>query len=187
MPKEFTAQRLDVRAFAEAGGALSARTPLAAFGRLLAEAQGRGAERDLHWSARGEHRNPHQVRPQAWLHLQAQAVLSLTCQRCLAPVDVTVAVDRSFRFVDDEATAEAEDDAAEEDLLALSRDFDLPALVEDEILLALPLVPRHDACPQPLPAAMADPGADADGQATRPNPFAVLQQLKAGGGVSGAE
>jgi uncharacterized protein len=33
--------------------------------------------------------------------------------------------DRWFRFVADEATAEAEDEESEEDLLVVSRDFDL--------------------------------------------------------------
>ncbi len=183
MPKEFSAPRLDVTAFAEEGATLAARPLLSAFPRLLDEAQGRGAEREVAWSARGELRNPRRLRPEVWLYLQAQARLSLTCQRCLAPVDVDVAVDRAFRFVEDEATAAAEADEAEEDLLALSRSFDLPALVEDELLMALPLVPRHDACPEPLPLpAVGDAeegGGPADGG--RPNPFAVLQKLKSGG------
>jgi uncharacterized metal-binding protein YceD (DUF177 family) len=73
----------------------------------------------------------------------------MECQRCLTPVDVPLAVERSFRFVADEATAEALDDESEEDLLALSREFDLRELIEDELLMALPVVPRHDECPRP--------------------------------------
>jgi uncharacterized protein len=48
--------------------------------------------------------------------------------------------------------------------------------VEDELILALPLVPRHDACPQPLaaPATAEEPLAE------RPNPFAALAALKRG-------
>ena len=66
-------------------------------------------------------RNPGHVQPEVWLHLQADAMLPLICQRCLEPVDVPLAVDRSFRFVADETTAAAEDDEAEEDVLAMSR------------------------------------------------------------------
>jgi len=55
---------------------------------------------------------------------------------------VNLLVDRDFRFVPDEATAMAEDDEAEEDLLVLSGEFDLLALVEDELLMDLPLVPN---------------------------------------------
>jgi uncharacterized protein len=62
----------------------------------------------------------------------------MECQRCLTPVDVPLDVERSFRFVADEATAEALDDECDEDLLALSREFDLRELIEDELLMACP-------------------------------------------------
>ncbi len=177
--KEFSAQRLDVQAFAEEGARLSGRSSLSAFERLSAEAQGRGGERPVRWQAEGELRNPRHVNPEVWLSLQAEVVLPLTCQRCLAPVDVAVSVDRVFRFVADEAAAAAEDDESEEDLLALSRAFDLPALIEDELLMELPLVPRHEVCPEPLPTPAAGPADEVE--SVRPNPFAVLQRLKGGG------
>lgn len=180
MPKEFIAQRLDVKTFAEDGAQLSGADILGAYPRLMAETEGRGAERPLAWSAQGETRNPRHVQPEVWLHLQADTVLSLSCQRCLAPVDVPVSVDRSFRFVADEATAEAQDDEAEEDLLALSRTFDLPALVEDEVLMEIPLVPQHDTCPAPVKLSVQD--ADFEEEAERPNPFAALARLKGAGG-----
>ncbi len=176
MSKEFSAQRLDVTAFAEDGAQLSGQTPLSAFERLMAETEGRGGERLINWEARGEIRNPLHVHPHLWLHLRAGACLSLACQRCLSPVDVEVTVDRSFRFVADERMAEAEDDASEEDLLALSRSFDLLGLVEDEMLMDLPLVPRHEHCPEPLPAPVDDLFDEVE--SSKPNPFAVLGRLK---------
>ena len=46
------------------------------------------------------------------------------------------------------------------------------------LLLALPLVPRHDACPAPLPS-LAGEGDAADAAApVPPHPFAALSQLK---------
>ena len=182
MPKEFIAQRLDVKAFAEEAGQLSGTESLGTFERLMAETEGRGADRPLTWSAHGELLNPRKVQPEVWLHLQADTVLSLTCQRCLAPVDVPVAVDRSFRFVADEATAESEDEEAEEDVLALSRIFDLPGLIEDELIMEMPLVPQHETCPQPVQLSAQD--ADFEEEAERPNPFAALARLKGakGGG-----
>ncbi len=178
MPKEFTAQRLDIKAFAEEGAQLSGASTLGAHERLLAETEGRGAELPLHWSARGELRNPRGVKPEVWLHLQASATLPLACQRCLAPVDVSVSVDRSFRFVADEATALAEDDESEEDLLVLSRSFDLLELVEDELLMEMPLVPHHEVCPEPVSFSAED--ADFEHESPRANPFAVLGKLKPG-------
>lgn len=178
MHKEFTAQRLDVKAFAEAAGQLRGATTVGARERLMAETQGRGAERPVAWVAEGELRNPNHVQPEIWLHLQAQATLPLVCQRCLSPVDVTVAFERSFRFVADEATALAQDDESEEDLLVLSPTFDLPELVEDELLMEMPLVPQHDACPEPVRLRVQDP--DFEDESPRANPFAVLGRLKGG-------
>jgi uncharacterized protein len=78
-------------------------------------------------------------------------------------------VDRHFRFVADEAAALAEDDDCEEDLLSPSPDLTVQSLLEDELLLAMPLVPRHDRCDSPIELA-ADPDL--------PHPFAALAGLK---------
>jgi uncharacterized protein len=119
------------------------------------------------------------VQPQIWLRLRTGTTMSLICQRCMLPVDVEVAVDRPFRFVADEATAAAEDDDAEEDVLALERDLDLLELVEDELLLGMPLVPHHPAC-EPVQMEVADPGFD-EPEDERRNPFEVLARLKDAG------
>lgn len=179
MKKEFAARRLDIRAFAEDGAALAGAEALDQHPRLLAETAGRGAGTPVAWTARGELRNPRHLHPEVWLHLQAHAALPLTCQRCLAPVEVPVAVDRSFRFVADEATAAAQDDESEEDVLVLSRAFDLLGLVEDELLMEMPVAPRHEVCPQPMKLAAADEDFEQAG-AQRPNPFAQLEKLKSG-------
>lgn len=179
MAKDFDARRLDVRRFAEEAGVLSGTTPLGDYERLREEAEGELQDREVRWEARGELRNPSRVAPEVWLQLRAAAVLPLACQRCLRPVDVPLEVDRWFRFVADESQAAAEDDEAEEDLLVESRSFNLAELVEDELLMALPVVPRHDTCPEPVKMSAADPDFEQAG-AVRENPFAVLGQLKAG-------
>jgi uncharacterized protein len=177
MAKDFDPHRLDVRRFAEEGAALAADDGLEKFRRLAAETVGSPKEATVHWEARGELLNPRHVHPQVWLHLDANATLPLVCQRCLQPVDVPVTVDRSFRFVADEATAAAEDDTAEEDLLALSRSFDLRELVEDELLMEMPVAPRHEVCPEPVKMSAVDADFDS-GETERENPFAVLGRLK---------
>lgn len=179
MAKAFDPRRLDVRRFADEGAELSSEDRLAGYPRLLAETEAGARERAVHWHAQGELRNPDHVHPEIWLHLQADAALPLVCQRCLQPVDVALTVDRDFRFVPDEATAAAEDDEAEEDLLALSRAFDLMELVEDELLMEVPLAPRHEVCPEPVKMSAEDPDFAAASGA-KENPFAVLGQLKAG-------
>ena len=105
MKKDFDPRRLDIKAFAEAAAEIGGQERLGDHSRLMAETGGRGAEVPLVWSASAEVLNPAHVHPQIWLHLAASTVLSLTCQRCLAPVELAVAVKRSFRFVRDEAIA----------------------------------------------------------------------------------
>jgi uncharacterized protein len=176
MSTPFSSRRLDVKTFAEKGAQLSGQEPLRNYERLLSETEGRGAETPVKWSASGEIRNTHHVAPEVWLHLKAGALVSLTCQRCLAPVEVPVSVQRSLRFVADEQTAATEDDESEEDVLALSRDFNLMELVEDELLMELPLAPRHETCP-PVHVVVEDEGFEGS-SARHENPFAVLGQLK---------
>lgn len=169
--------RLDVEALAKEAGRLEGRWPLRGFERLVesAHADARPLEADeVVWEAVGELRPVRVGAPEIWLHVGAEAMVSLECQRCLQPVAVPLAVQRSFRFVPDEATAAQIDADSEDDVLVLTRALDLHELVEDELILALPLVPRHDVCPQPLEA----PADGEDVPAERPNPFAALAALK---------
>lgn len=180
MSRPFAPDRLDVHRFAEENGILEGEAPLGGFERLMAETAGRGADEPVRWHASGELRNPRHVLPEVWLHLRAEAKLSLTCQRCLLPVEMPVEVDRSFRFVDDEAAAAALDEESEDDVLVTSRAFDLPRLVEDELLMALPIAPHHETCP-PVSVTLADPAFEAAEAVARENPFAGLGRLKPGG------
>jgi uncharacterized protein len=179
MAKDIDPHHLDVRRFAEEGAELEASDALREFRRLLVETEEPDRAGPVHWHARGELRNPSHHQPQVWVHLEAQALLPLVCQRCLNTVEVPLAVSRSFRFVADETTAAAEDDQSEEDLLALSRQFDLPELVEDELLMEVPVSPRHEVCPEPVKMASSDADFEA-ASAEKEHPFALLGKLKTG-------
>jgi uncharacterized protein len=179
MAKDFDPHRLDIRRFAEEGAELEGRQDLQAFARLALETRQPENAQPVHWHARGELVNPRHVHPEVWVHLHADTQLPLVCQRCLLPVDVPLDVTRSFRFVADEATAAAQDDQAEEDLLALSRSFDLLELVEDELLMEVPVAPRHEVCPEPVKMSVEDPGFETAAP-EKEHPFAVLGRLKLG-------
>lgn len=58
--------------------------------------------------------------------------------------------------------------------------LDLLALVEDELLLALPIVPAHDpeVCQHPAGFVVEDEPESSEVEDKRPNPFSVLAQLK---------
>ena len=56
-----------------------------------------------------------------------------------------------------------------------SHHFDLLAQIEDELILSVPYVPKHEVCP----GAQAKVSDALDEPAVkRPSPFAVLEQLK---------
>lgn len=175
-PRPHDPLRLDVAALAAEASELSGAWPTADLPRLSDSqtAPQDGLAAAVTWLARGELRKVTGSEPEIWLHLRADARVWLTCQRCLQPFEQALSIDTAVRFVRDEAEAEALDAEVEEDVLALPRSLDLRGLVEDELLLALPLVPRHARCPQPLPLPSDSQASDEP----RVNPFAVLQSLK---------
>ncbi len=179
-PRENDPCRLDVERFAAEGGRLEGDWPLADMLRLCGVchvAPGANAQDRVRWSARGERRKQSGQGAHAWLRLALDTQVDLTCQRCLSAITVRLAVDRWFHFVAGEQQAAALDAESDDDVLVSSRTLDLRELAEDELLLALPLVPRHEVCPQPLlaPAGAAelqdDPGP-------AESPFAALAVLK---------
>ncbi|MDM7455717.1 MAG: YceD family protein [Tepidimonas sp.] len=191
---------IDVDALTRRGEALSGAFALARLPRVLADApDGLGlAEEAVRWRVHAEWRDPPAavaaavralaggrraaVPRQLWLHLWAEGRVPLVCQRCLEPYWQPVTVDRWFRFVADEATAEAQDGSCEEDLLVLDGPrYPLRELVEEELLLAVPIVPLHAVCPRPIPLAAGDTlgaGPQTPSNPSRPNPFAALTAWK---------
>jgi uncharacterized protein len=84
------------------------------------------------------------VRGRPVLRLEVSATLHLVCQRCLAELAHPVSLHSVLPVARDEAElARWERDDPLLDALVAERHMDLPALVEDEILLSLPAVPRH--------------------------------------------
>lgn len=184
MSSSFDPRRLDVAAFARQQALLSGREPLADYPRLASEAPplpatAPGDRAEVSWQARGEQRRGADGATGPALHLQAETRLVLTCQRCLGAVQVPLQVDRHFLFAADEATAAALDEASDDDVLVLARDFDLRGLIEDELLMALPLVPCHAQCPEAVRLSTQDAGFEA-AMAEKTQPFAALAALKGG-------
>lgn len=176
MQTHLSPPQIDLRSAGQQAQQLAGCDVLAHYERLMQETQGLGAQNALDWSARCERLPDAHGQDQVWLHLSVKLSVPLTCQRCLGTVEVPVQIERSFRFVETEAQAELEDEDADEDVLVLSRHFDLAALIEDEILMELPLVPRHEVCPVAVKFHAVD--ADFEELESKPNPFAALAGLK---------
>jgi uncharacterized protein len=105
------------------------------------------------------------------------AELELQCQRCLEPVKLKVHAEPHLAWVKTDEQLAALPDAYEP-LLSADGQVALQELVSDELLLALPLVPRHEgdaAC-----GSFTESAADAEPGEARKNPFAELAKLKRG-------
>lgn len=99
--------------------------------------------------------------------------LLLTCQRCLETMHYPVDVTLSVALLNSEDQAEGLPD--EYDPLVLdSQSLSLTTLIEDELILALPIVAMHPEteCANRMTTGTANDGAD------KPHPFAALAQLK---------
>ena len=176
---------IDAFAFARQGGSADGAVPLVRLARAVEglPEQPAGQAGLVQWSARGEI-GTGLVRGQPLLHLHVRANPVLVCQRCNAPFVYEIDSRTVLQFVkseselDEDLSSELQDpelaDSLPEKVVGSHR-FDLLAQVEDELILSIPYVPKHDVCP----GTQADDGdASQEPAAVRPSPFAVLEQLK---------
>ena len=168
------AHALEVLAFCRQGGSLQGRWPLARMSRLGDSLQGASNDAAVDWQVAGSLLPVTGGEAEVWLHLQASATVSLQCQRCLKAMDEAIAVDRRFRFVRTEAEALKLDEVSEDDVLVLEPRLDMGTLLEDELILGLPIVPMHAVCPEPLRPQRDDTVLEDD----VPHPFAALAALR---------
>lgn len=169
----FARHFIDSLDFAQKGQELHGEAPVQELPRLqdvLASLAG-----NIHYSLRGL--TGHQGEP--LLELALEGELQLRCQRCMQAMPHAVkTVSRLMPVPEGElqgllaAGGELEED--ETDRIPANPHLDVWELVEDEILLELPLAPRHapGACP-----GHEGKGAENTLQAAE-SPFAVLRNLK---------
>ena len=77
------------------------------------------------------------------IRLGVRARVTLQCQRCLEALTVEVESSRDLVFVPSERLTAFEDEEEDADYLPLEDALDPLVVVEDEVLLALPIAPRH--------------------------------------------
>lgn len=167
---------LDVKSLATASARLFGHALLQNQPRLAAELPGLEANAQVQWQAAFDMRTGADGQPQPWLHVGLTTTLPQTCQRCLGDYTHPVDVAYDFRFVATEKEAEEADDDSEEDLLVLSRQFNLAELVEDELLMAIPLIALHETCPVPVKMSVQDADFEA-ASAPKTKPFEGLSGL----------
>jgi uncharacterized protein len=161
----------DVFKFAAEGGVLAGEAPLAAFVRLADQLEHAGrADEVVRWRLAGSIDEEGRFR----LDLSVSGRLVLRCQRCLGELGHDLVVESALQPV--RAGQKLPDDELENDeidAIEVAGELDVLSLVEDEIILALPIVPRHDDCGASRPQEL-------DAGAHRESPFAVLARLRDG-------
>ncbi|MEA1064814.1 23S rRNA accumulation protein YceD [Apirhabdus apintestini] len=106
-----------------------------------------------------------------------RVLVSLECQRCGKAFSHQVHTTYCFSPVRSDEQAEALPDAYEPIEVNEFGEIDLLAMVEDEIILSLPVVPVHDS--EHCEVSDADMVfGELPEEAKKPNPFAVLASLK---------
>lgn len=154
---------IDSLSFAREGRSLQGELPVSGLERLhdlLAEIAGVVV-------FRLDGRLDRQGKPQ--LLLEVVGEVPLVCQRCLGRYDFPLSIVSTLELIAAEADLtqdELEDDSR--DFLVAQKDLDVAALVEDEIILALPTAPRHDDCELPSGGSRGN----------KVSPFAALKSLK---------
>lgn len=102
------------------------------------------------------------------LRLRLAGVLQLTCQRCLGALEFPLRVGVSLLLAATQAEIDAEPlEADGPERIVAGKEMPVRDLIEDEVLLAIPIAPRHERC-----ASRA-----AQGAGEKHTPFAGLRVL----------
>lgn len=108
------------------------------------------------------------------LLLKTSGSVRLICQRCLSPFELNFDSGSTLIVATDEASADELDALLEDEPVEVvvgTKEFNVADLIEDEVLLALPQSPKHEACPS---QTLLDKLAGDE----KVSPFAVLKNLK---------
>lgn len=165
----FLPRQVDPRKFAQKGISLSGRIPLTALPRLNEAVQGGSEEIDVHLDFGIDEQGAKTLKG------YADARVSVVCQRCLQPTELTLHADIALAVIWTEAQAQN-----------LSKDLDpwildegqadLYEAIEEELLLVLPMVAYHEEqCVDPSVLSVGEVEPDTQ---ESDNPFKVLEQLK---------
>lgn len=170
-PMPILPDRVDVLRLCQQREALQGKVPLASLPRLV---QQLAATEPGDAVARWQFGIDEQGRK--LLQATVNASLPVQCQRCLGTVMIPVSASVDLVAVWDDTQA-AQLPRRLEPVLMDGHELSLHTLVEEELLLALPLVPSHQVgeCQMPdLAVVETEPGQDK----ARNNPFQVLAALK---------
>ncbi len=114
----------------------------------------------------------------SYADVRAQASLNVVCQRTLEPFVLPVAVNTRLGLIKLERDEAGLPPDCEALLVAEDGRLNPADVIEDELLLALPLVPVNPDSSLPDEVTGHEPEDHAVGEGRSENPFAVLRELK---------
>lgn len=114
----------------------------------------------------------------AFLDINVKARLPLVCQRTLERFELPVALHQRLGLIRDEREEAALPEGYEPVLVPPEGALRLADAIEDELILAVPVVPMSDEGSLPGGVAWQDAEAEAPVENEKANPFAVLAGLK---------
>ena len=158
---------IDAFEFCRSNGHRDGVTPVAEMSRLNKDCADTSGQ--IAWAIDGAASK--QGYPQ--MTLSVAGTVQLVCQRCLAPYAFEMDSSTVLVLGKDDAHADEIEEILDDesiDVIVGSRSCDIRDLIEDEALLALPQVPKHETCPDNalLDALKAD----------QSSPFASLKSIK---------
>lgn len=134
----------------------------------------------FHWNLVTHFENAPNGEPSQIINLELNGQLHLVCQRCLQNFPFHLVEKRQFVLLPTEEQADAfpmEDDQREP--LVASQHFDLLETIEDEILLSLPLIPKHpEGICSPSVTFLDKDSSNSEAQEKPQNPFNILKNIK---------
>jgi uncharacterized protein len=146
--------------FAESGKVLQGVSPVRDFPRLRGLLHADAG--DMEYMVSGK--RDREGRPA--LRIELRGTLILSCRRCLEPLDFPVVLDTLLTLSRRESEGDGDPVDSDIERVVAGREMAVRELLEDELLLSIPLAPCHTAC-------VAEPA----GGSERSSPFANLRGL----------
>ncbi len=170
MPSSKLPERLQVKQFALQNSYLRASIPVAEFSRLSAMLVNTTGAVQVELQGEQDPAGHRLVR------MSFEASLDVECQVCLAPYQFSARSEKLLLPV----VTESQMDAAPADLEPVLMDesgLDIMTVLEDELILALPLVARHPTCAEQAPQTAGQEAVELAVE-QKESPFAVLKDFK---------
>jgi len=166
---------IDTYVFTRQAHEVSGETPLGQFSRFVSDLPAQDSAATAKWTVAGYQ----DARNQAFLYVVVEATVTALCQRCFQEMALPIHSESQLAVVQTEQELEQEvdinlsPDEWQEPVLA-SQHFDVLDIVEDELILGFPYVPKHEHCRNPF-----EDNNDLEiGEQDDESPFDALRHLR---------